>query len=228
MALQAGAGAALVMGRWLLVSTALLGCLYGYLIVSEGVLPCLEYVNIPGILLFIAIWRLAGGYRRELPTIAEGRGDIFPVAVSILRISLGVSLIFLGFSEKILNPHMAMAFLNEFSSVNFMQYFFESFNHRVFILCAGSAEVLFGVIYVLGLVTRLNTIALAFFLVASNSYFFAVGLEHLAWMEFSGHTSLLATALILVVAGRGAPLGARSSVFRGVCVPGGPDKMNRL
>jgi uncharacterized membrane protein YphA (DoxX/SURF4 family) len=124
----------------------------------------------------------------------------------LLRFHTGVALSVLAFSEKLLQPSLAMAFLEK-HNVNFMKTLgFENFSDHLFVLSAGFSELLFGMIFVLGLVTRINTLALAFFLIASNVYFFLMGKSAEGILEIIGHANLFAIGLLLIFYGAGSKL----------------------
>jgi hypothetical protein len=63
--------------------------------------------------------------------------------------------------------------------------------------------LIFGIIFLLGLITRLNTLALAGFLISSNLYFFLIGKTEEAFLELTGHLPLLAIAILLILFGGG-------------------------
>jgi hypothetical protein len=88
-------------------------------------------------------------------------------AVEIVRIGTGVALIVMAFSEKLAYPELGMAFL-EIHQWNFMAVLgFEWFSDKLFVLSTGFAEMIFGVIFILGYLTRVNTILIASFFAAS-------------------------------------------------------------
>ena len=75
---------------------------------------------------------------------------------------------------------------------------FEHFTNYYFGLYAGVVEVLFGVFFVLGLVTRTTTVALAVFLVTT--------LYLLGPIELVGHLPHFSIAVVLFVLGSGTRL----------------------
>ncbi|PCJ18155.1 MAG: hypothetical protein COB04_07785 [Gammaproteobacteria bacterium] len=207
--LQALAGVLLVSGKAVLLACSVLMGLFTYLFAIKGAVVLLEYFNLVGIVLFILLMRFtASVHWNERSNKAgsdagndEGIYVKFYSAVTVLRVTMGCALITLGLSEKIMNPGLAMELMTQYESLNFMGLLFEGFSHSIFILCNGAAEILFGVIYLIGIVPRLNTAALAGFLISSNIYFYFMNEVDLAVMELVGHGPLLATALIILVAG---------------------------
>ena len=92
-------------------------------------------------------------------------------SVDIVRIGTGVSLIVLACTEKLLYPELGMQFLAA-HPWNFMQPFFPSFSDQLFVLSTGFAEALFGLVFIFGYVTRVNTVVIATFFAASVTTMF--------------------------------------------------------
>lgn len=113
----------------------------------------------------------------------------------LLRIGTGVNLIILGFTEKILAPSLTQNFLathhwNFLQSIGVSDYWFA--------FTAGSVEILFGIFFILGLVTRLTTLVLAGFLITT--------LYLLGPVELVGHLPHFSIAMVLLVLGSGSRL----------------------
>ncbi|MCA9366986.1 hypothetical protein KC887_01830 [Candidatus Kaiserbacteria bacterium] len=89
-------------------------------------------------------------------------------SIDIVRIGTGVSLIVLAFTEKLLYPELGMQFLAE-HNWNFMQPLFPWFTNELFVLSTGMAEMLFGIIFIFGYITRINTLVISLFFLASVS-----------------------------------------------------------
>lgn len=83
-------------------------------------------------------------------------------AVEIVRIGTGVSLIVLAFTEKLLYPELSLSFL-EVHHWNFMQSIFPWFTDKLFVLSTGFAEMIFGILFILGYITRITTVLIAVF-----------------------------------------------------------------
>lgn len=92
-------------------------------------------------------------------------------SVDIVRIGTGVSLIVLACTEKLLYPELGMQFLAA-HPWNFMQPFFPWFSDQLFVLSTGFAEALFGIVFIFGYVTRINTVVIAAFFAASVTTMF--------------------------------------------------------
>ncbi len=165
-----------------------------------GPLMSLEYFNFLGIAIFLI-------FLKSSPESWLGRRRVW--ATPLLRVHTGVALSVLAFSEKLLRPELAMAFIAK-HDINFMRAVgIERFSDHLFVLSAGFSELLFGLIFLTGLVTRVNTIALTFFLIASNLYFFFMGEWAEGILEIIGHGNLFAIAMIFVFCGAGSRLRLR-------------------
>ncbi len=120
-------------------------------------------------------------------------------AISFLRIFLGVNLIFLGFSEKILCLHLGLHFLQEYQW-NFMANLgLTWFTDELFVFSAGAVEIILGLFLVTGWVTRLTACVLAGFFLTPP---FFMGVE-----EMIGHIPHLTIVAAVLIFGRGASLG---------------------
>ncbi len=87
-------------------------------------------------------------------------------ALDIVRIGTGISLITLAFTEKLLYPEWSLQFLAE-HPWNFMMPLFPWFSDNLFVLSTGFAEMLFGIVFILGYVPRITTIFISLFFMAS-------------------------------------------------------------
>ncbi len=117
-----------------------------------------------------------------------------PYALSILRLGTGTTLLVLGFSEKILYPEFGMNFLSMFHW-NFMAELGFNFSDYFFVLAAGTVESLFGLIFVLGVVTRLNALAV--------TIVFMIPMFLLGPIELAGHMPHFAAIVLLLLFGNG-------------------------
>lgn len=87
-------------------------------------------------------------------------------AVELVRLGTGVTLITLACTEKLMTPELSEAFLNA-HPWNFMADIFPWFTNKLFILSTGFAELIFGIVFILGYLTRINTVLIACFFAAS-------------------------------------------------------------
>ncbi len=116
-------------------------------------------------------------------------------ALPILRIGTGATLLTLGFTEKILHPEFGINFLRQFDW-NFMQLLGFPYSDYLFVLSAGVVEALFGLIFILGIVTRLNALVVAIF--------FSIPLFLLGPIELAGHVPHFAAVVLILLFGAGA------------------------
>lgn len=87
-------------------------------------------------------------------------------AVEIVRLGTGITLITLAFTEKLVYPQLSAEFLQA-HPWNFMAGIFPWFTNKLFILSTGFAELIFGIVFILGYLTRINTVLIACFFAAS-------------------------------------------------------------
>ena len=195
--LQAGIGILLIANRFVRHAAILMILLHLGLAIKFGLLAAFEYLIMVAIAVFLLI--------NNLPT-AELRERFKPYSVDLLRILTGISLITLGFSEKLFGAMMAESFLAQYRW-NFMQALgLEFFTDRLFALSAGVIEVVFGIILVLGTTTRLNVLAFSVVLFSSNVLFLIQGENEASMVEFIGHMPVSGVALILLLLGAGQRL----------------------
>ncbi|MEM0947249.1 MAG: DoxX family membrane protein [Pseudomonadota bacterium] len=195
--LQAGIGILLLSNHFLHHAALLMLILFLGMMIQFGPVRSLEYVNVVGIALFLLFNYLPSDALRE---------KLKPYSVDMLRIFTGLSLIMLGIFEKLHGAAMGQAFIADYQW-NFMQVLgIGWFDDRLFVLSAGVMEVVFGVILVLGVVTRLNILVVAGLMLTSNIVFILQNEQDEALKELIGHLPIIATALILLLLGYGQRL----------------------
>lgn len=185
---QATAGVLLVGDRQRTLAAALVGLLGLALLPLFGPQTFLEY------LLYLGLAAVLG---------QPGGGPPDPERLRALRVCLGLSLVTLALTEKLLDPQAALELLYQ-APLNFMAALGFNYSDRLFVLSAGYAELLFGGLFLTGALIRLNGLALLAFLLASNGYFLWLGDTDSALLEAAGHAPLLAALLPLFALGRGA------------------------
>jgi uncharacterized membrane protein YphA (DoxX/SURF4 family) len=117
-----------------------------------------------------------------------------PYALTILRWSAGLSIIFLGFTEKLLAPDLGVAFLQGYHHFNVPQELgVDWFTDRRFVYTAGIVEVTAGVALLSGYLPRVVILALWIP--------FNLGIPFLPPTELIGHLPILATMYLLLVRG---------------------------
>mgnify|MGYP001370439397 CR=1 FL=1 len=117
------------------------------------------------------------------------------LALPIIRLGMGLTLVILALDEKLLHPELTVAFLTD-HHLNFMRALgFYAFTDLHFTFAAGVAELTFGLLLVSGLATRLVTLAL--------STFFILTTVILGPTEVVGHAPIFGIVLLLVMQGAG-------------------------
>lgn len=167
LVLQVVVGLMLIFNLKPKIAAILLAILYTAVSLISGLDVLLENVLIIGIAVYIY---LANTKQNEFGY------KFVTIKTKILRVSAGISLIVLAFTEKFLNPELSMYFLQE-HNWNFMQRFgFTNFTDPLFILSVGAMETIFGIILIAGKLTRITTVALAgFFAISVVSMFVTQG-----------------------------------------------------
>ncbi len=87
-------------------------------------------------------------------------------ALSIVRIGTGISLIVLAFTEKLAYPELSLMFLTQ-HQWNFFAPIFPWFTNSLFVLSAGFVEIGFGILFIMGYLTRITTLMIAAFFACS-------------------------------------------------------------
>jgi uncharacterized membrane protein YphA (DoxX/SURF4 family) len=150
----------------------------------------LEHANFVGIaLFFLIIGRGPFSGDNLLGRQFQPNPNYVQYAIPVLRWSLGISLSVLAFTEKLLNPVLAEAFLQQKINFNLGQAF--GINNETFIFMAGIVEFVFGVLLISGAVPRL-VIVIAWIP-------FNLTLPYLGWVELAGHLPIYAVMLILLL-----------------------------
>ena len=192
--IQIAIGLAFLVGVATRTAAMVLILVWVTLVTTVGLVSAVENIWIVSTAIFIAI--MGNDYFSILgKSFFKKKLERFkPYALSILRIGTGATLFFLGFSEKILAPEYGMNFLTHYHW-NFMAAAGFPFSDYLFVISAGVAESLFGLIFILGIVTRLNALVAA--------AFFTIPLFILGPIELSGHLPHFAAVLVLLLYGSG-------------------------
>jgi len=197
-------GLAFLAGAYARVAALCLGALWASAFFFTDALFLFEDIWIVSTALFIFI--MGTDYFSLVPFKALAHiGHRFRAyALPILRLGTGTTLLILGFSEKILRPELGVNFL-ELHPWNFMQFLgFEWYSNYLFTLSAGAVESLFGLIFMLGIMTRLNALIATFV--------FTIPLFILGPIELAGHLPHFAAIVLLFLFGGGDRLTLHSLV----------------
>lgn len=107
------------------------------------------------------------------------------MALPVMRVFTGVSILWLAFSEKLLNPQLALAFLESRPEFNFVQLLgFSWFTNELFVYAAAAVEATVGVLLIAGVLPR---IVILFMWVPFN-----IAIPFLPPEELLGHLPILA------------------------------------
>ncbi len=128
----------------------------------------------------------------------------------ILRGALGISLVGLALTEKLLQPELAMNVLQQYP-LNFMAHVGIPFSDKWFVLAAGMVELSVGLLLMLGWLVRTTMLVLLALMVVSNSYFVMIDNHALALMELIGHLPVFAAGILLLC--------YSSTITRNACEP---------
>jgi uncharacterized membrane protein YphA (DoxX/SURF4 family) len=140
--------------------------------------------------------RLSGLDRKVFQAVKVDPKPYENLPVPIIRIGVGITLIILATHNKLLNPAMSVAFLEQFN-LNFMPYLgFEGFTKLHYAFAAGIAELTIGILVLFGIATRFVIVVLAGFFVST--------LIILAPLELIGHLPLFGIAFLLILCGSGS------------------------
>jgi len=189
-------GVSLVFGLAVRQASLLLITLWLVVALTAGLVVTLENLWILGTAIFFLL--------RGRPLLHYFREDIFSFlnvnvsqaqALTFLRIFIGINLIFLGFSEKIMVPELGLSFLQEYQW-NFMKPLgLLWFSDDLFVFSAGAVEIILGVFLVAGLAVRLTAAVLAI-LFLTPPFFMGPA-------EMIGHIPHISIVAMLLLFGRG-------------------------
>lgn len=191
--IQGIAGIMMLFGLYERVGGLLLIVLFFFGIYEHGLLEMLDTLEMIGFAFYAMIvgrpkWKI-----QESIWMERVMHKFSSYGYPILRIGVGLNLMVLGFTEKILTPSLTNNFLSHYNW-NFMKVF--GMSDYWFSFAGGVSESLFGLFFLLGLITRITTVALAIFLV--------ITLYLLGPVELIGHLPHFSIAIVLLVLGSGA------------------------
>ena len=177
-------GALIIIGLFLLA--------FGYAAWYEA----LEQVIFVGIALYLVavgrgVVRYEGGEEEDRTALSD---RLLPYALPLLRWCAGISIIILGFTEKLLAPDLGVAFLQEYPHFNVPHELgWEWWTDRRFVYAAGIMEATAGAALLCGYLPRVVILALWIP--------FNLGIPFLPPEELIGHLPILATMYVLLVRG---------------------------
>jgi uncharacterized membrane protein YphA (DoxX/SURF4 family) len=189
-ALEAILGVWLVAGYRIRSAAALLVAAGPIGAIGYGLLPVLERVDLLGIALFLVI--LPPDDARPGGTVDPSHPRL-PAALLGLRVLVGAALVVLAFTEKLIRPDLALAFLDDFPAFNIFHAIGIDIGDLAFVSLAGAVELLFGILVISG---RLPQVAVIVAGIPFNATLFFLGSS-----ELIGHLPIYGAMLALLVYG---------------------------
>ncbi|MBL8158059.1 DoxX family membrane protein [bacterium] len=187
-------GLAFLLGIYARLAAILLAALWFIGIPVIGVIPMIEDVWILSTAAFVFImgndYFSLVSFRAVAPLAHTYRSYALP----LLRLGTGATLFILGFTEKILHPEFGLNFLRQYDW-NFMALAGLPYSDYLFTLSAGAVESLFGLIFILGIMTRLNALVVA--------TIFSIPIFLLGPIELTGHLPHFAAIILILLFGAG-------------------------
>jgi hypothetical protein len=163
-----------------------------------GPLRLIEHTEILGVAFFLfATGRGPLAFDMVLDKLNKPVGPLIPYAVPVLRVSLGIGLTIVAFTEKLWNIPMGLAFLSEYR-LNFFPYIgLPGIDDTKFLLIAGTVELLTGLMLIAGTYVRLMIIVT---LIPFN-----LSLPFFGWTELVGHLPTYGILALLLLWGDERP-----------------------
>ncbi|MES2223785.1 MAG: DoxX family membrane protein [Patescibacteria group bacterium] len=198
LGIQGIAGAMILFGIYERIAGLLILILFSLSVKEFGFMDVMDTFEMLGFAMYAMIigrskWKIV-----DTDAFLKLRHKLHPYGLPLLRVGTGLNLMILGFSEKILDPSLTANFLSKYHW-NFMEMLgFHSYSNYWFAYSAGVSEALFGLFFLLGLVTRTTTLALAVFLITT--------LYLLGPIELIGHLPHFSIAIVLIILGSGSRL----------------------
>ena len=171
-----------------------------------GPLRLIEHAGILGIAFFLfTTGRGPLAFDMALGKLNKPLAPLIPYAVPVLRVSLGIGLTVVAFTEKLWNIPMGLAFLSE-HHFNFFPYIgLPSIDDTKFLLIAGTVELIVGSMLITGTYVRL--------IIVITLIPFNLTLPFLGWRELVGHLPTYGILALLLLWGDERP-GERGALVR--------------
>ena len=171
-----------------------------------GPLRLIEHAEILGIAFFLfTTGRGPLAFDMALGKLNKPLAPLIPYAVPVLRVSLGIGLTVVAFTEKLWNIPMGLAFLSE-HHFNFFPYIgLPSIDDTKFLLIAGTVELIVGLMLITGTYVRL--------IIVITLIPFNLTLPFLGWRELVGHLPTYGILALLLLWGDERP-GERGALVR--------------
>jgi len=179
-------------------AAAVLGFIWLVGFIIFGPLRLIEHAEILGISFFLYVTtRGPLAFDMALDRLNKPLAPLVPYAVPVLRVSLGLALCVVAFTEKIWNIPMGLAFLSD-HNFNFFPYIgLPQIDDTRFLLIAGTIELLVGLMLVTGTYVRL--------VILITLIPFNLSLPFLGWRELVGHLPTYGILALLLLWGDERP-----------------------
>lgn len=195
---QIALGAAFILGAWTRAAALALLVLYVPSFALYGMRSWVDYLDVIGFAVYLAI---AGRGAFSVDSLRGLPGPSEPQernAVSFLRVILGLNLAVLAVNNKLVNPLVSMKIVADWN-LNFPKRLgFEWHTDGHYVLAAAAVELAIGLLFVLGVTTRLLSLAVFALLVATFCIF--------GFVELIGHLPILAGGVAVLLMGTGGRL----------------------
>ena len=187
-------------------AAAVLGFIWLVGFVIFGPLRLIEHAEIFGISFFLYVTtRGPLAFDMALDRLNKPLAPLVPYAVPVLRVSLGIALCVVAFTEKIWNVPMGLAFLGD-HNFNFFPYVgMPQIDDTKFLLIAGTIELLVGLMLITGTYVRL--------VILITLIPFNLSLPFLGWRELVGHLPTYGILALLLLWGDERP-GEKGALVR--------------
>lgn len=211
---QFALGVAFILGAWTRAAAVALLVLYLPSAVLYGVRSWIDYLDVIGFAVYLAIagrgaWSVDSLRGIPAPSAPQERN-----AVSFLRVILGANLAVLAVNNKLVNPLVSMKIVADWN-LNFpkrLGFGWHTDGH--YVLAAAAVELAIGLLFVMGVTTRLLSVAVFALLIATFCIF--------GFVELIGHLPILAGGVAVLLMGTGGRLwyGQPSEPEGNPCGPG--------
>jgi uncharacterized membrane protein YphA (DoxX/SURF4 family) len=176
-----------------LLTAVLVVAAFGFADHPEEVVEQVVFVGIAFYLVGVGrgVVRYDNGHEEDRTELTD---RLLPHTLTVLRVCAGFSVLVLGFTEKLLNVDLGIAFLHEYPRFNVGQDLgIDWFTDRRFVFAVGIVEVTAGCALIAGYLPRLVILALWIP--------FNLGIAFLPPQELIGHLPILSTMYVLLVRG---------------------------
>lgn len=194
--LEVGIGLLLFYGVFARYAALGLAAIWALGIALFGPVLMFEHVIFVGIsAFFYIVGRGPVAMDRVFGAWAGAREELLSYPIPVLRVCTGLGIVWLAFTEKLLNMPLAQSFVQAYPFVNFPGELGFPVSSATFILMAGTVELLAGLLLISGAFPRL---VILFLWLPFN-----LTLTVFGWRELVGHLPIYAALAIILLWGAG-------------------------